>query len=157
MRYQQTKCIYFDFLNFLPRRDRKYSNIWKRGYLYVDSEVFKTLSTIRFWKGLLKSLHSLNNRPYFPIYQGITAEKGVGGRREKVEGKHNVWNRLFSEPLLSAGNVNDGNPIKKRTVKDEKCFPRDVRGPSLISLTHSASLIFQQFRENPLEELPTIC
>jgi len=56
----------------------------------VDFEVFKTLSTIRFWKGLLKSLHSLNNRPYFPIYQGITAKKGVGGRREKVEGKHSV-------------------------------------------------------------------
>jgi len=53
--------------------------------------------------------------------------------------------------------VNDGNTIKKRTLKDEKYFPRDVRGPSLISLTHSASLVFQQFRENPLEEPPALC
>ena len=123
----------------------KYSNIWKTGHLHADSEVFRTPSTIRFWKGLLQSPHSLKNRLYFPIYQGITAEKngweGEGRRKAQCLRK-----RLFSEPLLSAGNVNDGNPAKKGTIKDEKCFPRDMREPSLISLTHSASLFFEQFR-----------
>lgn len=41
------------------------------------------------------------------------------------------------------------------TIKDEQWFPRDMREHSLsFSLTESASLLFDQFRDNPLKEPP---
>lgn len=48
-----------------------------------------------------------------------------------------------------------GIPLK-RGNSDEKCFLGDTREPSLISLAHSQSLLFEQFRDKALKEPPAI-
>lgn len=64
-RYQVTKDVYFDFFDLLMREGMEYSSIWERGCCHADSEIFslslrEAPATMRFWKGLLKSLDSLN-------------------------------------------------------------------------------------------------